>query len=301
MDNILLLFICLFAGIMLRRVPAVSANAAQTLNQFVIYVSLPAMTLFYIPKISIGLDLLYPLGIAWIGFGLSFVFFWTLGRMLGWSRKLTACLILLGGLGNTSFVGFPIIEALFGPEGLKTAIVVDQPGSFLVMATLGIGVASAYSRGTTSKAEIVKKIVFFPPFVAFVISMLMNGFGYDFANILQSAFEKMGKTVSPVALVAVGLQLKLSVDRHFKFALLGLFFKLMLMPAFFVLLYKMILGQSGFVIDVSLIESAMAPMITASVLASNYNLKPKLASLMIGIGIPLSLLTIGFWYWLLIL
>jgi predicted permease len=40
---------------------------------------------------------------------------------------LIGCLILTAGLGNTSF-GFPIIEALYGEEGLKTAILVDQPG-----------------------------------------------------------------------------------------------------------------------------------------------------------------------------
>ena len=71
------------------------------------------------------------------------------------------------------------------------------------------------------------------------------------------------------------------------------------MPAFFFLLYKIILGGKGLEIDVSIIESAMAPMITGAILASNYGLKPKLSSMMIGIGIPLSLLTVAFWYWVL--
>jgi predicted permease len=43
----------------------------------------------------------------------------------------------------------------------------------------------------------------------------------------------------------------------------------------------------------------MAPMITGSIVASQYGLKPKLSSMMVGIGIPLSFLTIGFWYWVL--
>jgi predicted permease len=57
---------------------------------------------------------------------------------------LTGCLILTAGLGNTSFLGFPIIEALYGQEGMKTAILVDQPGTFVVLSTLGIIVATMY-------------------------------------------------------------------------------------------------------------------------------------------------------------
>ncbi|MEZ4786733.1 MAG: hypothetical protein R2790_02345 [Flavobacterium haoranii] len=35
------------------------------------------------------------------------------------SKKLTGCLIVVAGLGNTSFVGFPVIEALFGKKGIE--------------------------------------------------------------------------------------------------------------------------------------------------------------------------------------
>jgi predicted permease len=55
-------------------------------------------------------------------------------------------LILTAGLGNTSFLGFPIIEALYGQEGMKTAILVDQPGTFVVLSTLELS-ATMYSKG----------------------------------------------------------------------------------------------------------------------------------------------------------
>lgn len=301
MDSIILLFLCLLIGFVLQRAKAFPANSHQVLNQFVIYISLPAMAFFYIPKIEISTKLLFPLGIAWLGFLLSFLFFSVLGSYFKWSRKLVGCLVLMGGLGNTAFVGFPVIEALYGKEGLETAIIVDQPGTFVVMATLGIIVASLYSRGTPNPQEIVSKIIFFPPFVAFFIALLMNLFKVDFNENLQLVFQRLGNTVTPIALVAVGLQLKIErKSRHWNFLALGLFFKLMITPAFFYVLYKIILNGNGIEMDVSILEAAMAPMITASILASNYGLKPKLSSMMIGIGIPLSFLTLAFWYWILI-
>ena len=67
----------------------------------------------------------------------------------------------------------------------------------------------------------------------------------------------------------------------------------------FFLLYKILLKGKGIAVDVSVMESAMAPMITGAILASNYGLKPKLSSMMVGIGIPLSFITLAFWYFIL--
>ena len=300
MENIILIFVCLFVGIVLQRVPDFPKNSHKVLNQFVIYISLPALALFYIPKIKISSDLLYPLGVAWIGFILSFLFFSLLGKQFGWSKKLIGCLVLTGGLGNTAFVGFPVIEALYGKVGLETAIIIDQPGTFVVLATLGILVASYYSRGTASASLILKKIMFFPPFVGFAIAAIMNVLHFDFIQELQIVFQKLGATVTPIALIAVGLQLTFEREsKHWQFLTLGLFFKLMIMPAFILVLYTFILGKSGVIFDISIMEAAMAPMITASILASTYGLKPKLSSMMIGFGIPISFLTLAFWFWIL--
>jgi hypothetical protein len=40
----------------------------------------------------------------------------------------------------------------------------------------------------------------------------------------------------------------------------------------------------------------MPPMVMGSVMAVSYNLNPKLANLMVGIGIPISFITLLFWY-----
>lgn len=299
MDSIILIFVCMLSGVILQRVKVFPANSFVVLNQFVLYISLPAMALYYIPKIEVSTKLLFPLGIGWITFLLSYLFFSFLGKRLGWSKKLIGCLILTSGLGNTSFVGFPVIEALFSKKGLETAIVVDQPGTFVVMATLGIMVAATYSRGVANPKAIISKIIFFPPFIAFVCAIIMNSMGYDFISDLQLVFSRLGNTVTPVALIAVGMQLKIDIkNKHWGFLALGLFFKLMLIPAFFFVLYKIILKGNGIEVDVSIIEAAMAPMITAAILASSHGLKPKLSSMMIGIGIPLSFITLAFWYWI---
>ncbi|WP_294821737.1 AEC family transporter [uncultured Flavobacterium sp.] len=299
MDSIILIFLCLLAGVALRRMNIIPQGGHTVLNQFVIHISLPGLALYYLPKIVINSKLLLPLGVAWIGFGLSWIFFASLGRWLQWPQKIIGCLVLTAGLGNTAFVGFPVIEALFGRQGLETAIIIDQPGTFVVVSTLGILVAAAYSGRATGTSGLLHKIVLFPPFVAFATGLCMNLAGYDFHDMIQTVFQRLGNTVTPVALAAVGMQLQMQrKSRHWGFLALGLMFKLLLMPLFFFLLYKLVPGEDGTVINVCIMEAAMAPMITAAILASAYGLKPKLAGMMIGVGIPLSFITLALWYWL---
>jgi hypothetical protein len=91
---------------------------------------------------------------------------------------LTGCLICRAG--NTSFSP---IEALYGQEGMKTAILVDQ--RFVVLSTLGIIVATMY-KGEPNSIHF-KKIIF-PPFV--VVACLMNVFNFDFKNGFSLFFRK---------------------------------------------------------------------------------------------------------------
>ncbi len=117
---------------------------------------------------------------------------------------------------------------------------------------------------------------------------------------LTIILQKLGDTLTPLALVSVGFQLQLShIKGELKPLSLGLFFKLLLGPALLTLVYVLLMGGSGKVMQVTLFESAMAPMITAGIIAVDHDLNPPLVTLMLGIGIPLSFITLPGWWWLL--
>lgn len=299
MFNFVLIFVFLLLGIVLQNVKRFPKNTYKILNRIVIYICLPALALYYIPKIKWSNDLLFPISVAWIGFIVSYLLFSLLGKKFGWSKKLIGCLIITAGLGNTSFLGFPIIQALYGEEGMKTAILVDQPGSFVVLSTLGILVATLFSSGSPNGFHIAKKILLFPPFITFILACVMNILGFDFHEYVEFVLQKIGSTMTPLAMLSVGLQLRFDrKSQHWKFLGLGLLYKLMITPAMFYLLYVVLLQQHTKSIQVAIMESAMAPMITACILASSHGLKPRLSSMMIGFGIPISFVTLLFWYFI---
>ena len=66
-------------------------------------------------------------------------------------------------------------------------------------------------------------------------------------------------------------------------------------------LFAGIFGVEGPVMGVTVFEAAMAPMIGASIVAMDHDLDPPLLTLMLGVGIPLSFLTLPAWWYLLTL
>jgi malate permease and related proteins len=297
MNNLLLLIICFIAGMLLRRFRRMPDNAPATLNSFIIHVSLPALTLLYIHELHLSADVFLVALMAWLVFGLSAGFFWLMGRWLRLPRATTGALILLGGLGNTSFVGVPMVEAFYGHSGIPTAIVVDQLGSFFVLSVLGITVAGIYSSGRPTVAEIVRRIVLFPPFIALGIALLL--IPVDYAAWFAVILKRLSDTLAPLALLSVGMQLRLGhVAEHKRNLALGLIFKLVLAPLAIYLLYVQLLGARGHAIQVTLFEAAMPPMIAAAIVANQHDLDPPLVNLMVAVGIILSFLTLGGWWWL---
>ncbi|MFC0261913.1 AEC family transporter [Fontibacter flavus] len=300
MLNILLIPIFLLLGIGLQQIKSLPGHTAKYLNLYLIYVVLPALALKYLPSVELKPELAFPVATAWISFAFSWLIFGFLGAQFNWNKSITGCLIITSGLANTSFVGFPIVSALYGEEAVKIALLIDQAGSFIIVSSVAVIVASIYSSGKKRKRDISKKILTFPPFIFFMVAIIMNLSGIHTPEILKSVLDFVAMTLTPVALTAVGLQVNINLNAIMsKYLWFGLTYKLLFIPLVILLLFKHIFQLEGMLFKVSVIETAMAPMITGSIIAISHNLEPKLASLLVGIGIPLSFLTIGLWYYIL--
>ena len=299
MENYLLLGACFLLGIALRRSGRLPDNAATALNGFVVNISLPALTLTYVHGLKLDTSLILPALMAWVMFGIGCGFFWLVGRLLGFSRATIGGLMLTGGLANTSFIGLPMIETFYGAQFLGLGILIDQVGSYFVLSTLGILVASIYASGQAVEAKaVVRKIALFAPFQAFVLALILTPLEYP--AWLDDLLKRIGATLVPLALVSVGYQIRLSHVRGKATALaIGLAFKLVLGPALILLLFAGLLGAEGQVMRVTVFEAAMAPMIGASIVAMDHDLDPPLLTMMVGVGIPLSFLTLPAWWYIL--
>lgn len=299
MDNFYLILAYLAIGVLLRRLPAMPENSGIALNMYVLYVALPALILKSVPKLQFSAELLIPAVTPWLLLVAVVATVLLLSRLLNWSRDVTGALLIVLPLGNTSFLGFPMTEALFGSAAMPYAVIYDQVGSFVALATYVTIVAALYSPTASqpSMRAIVIKIVTFPSFIALVLGLLLRGSSYPpFAAML---IDNLAATLVPVVMVAVGFALTIKFSKSEISPLLSaLAIKLALMPALAALLWFS-LGQRGMAVNISIFQAAMPPMISAGAIAIMAGLAPRLVSGIIGIGILLGLVTLPLVFWLL--
>jgi len=295
MTNIAMLVVCLLVGMILRRAGKVPDNAHVSINAFIIHVALPALILGQVHGLRLTPDLLFPVSMPWVLFALTVPVFMMLGRLLRFPPTVTGALIMTAGLANTSFVGLPMIETFYGVKDLSIGILIDQLGTYLVLSTLGITVACIYSSGTASWREIAWRVALFPPLISLLLAMALSPVAFPLW--LVGMLHRLGDTLAPLALVSVGLQLRLDQFGGNRMPLgLGLGFKLILGPLLITLLYFGVLSWSGEASRVTIFEAAMGPQIGGAIVAMQYGLSQSLITLMVGIGIMLSFLTLPLWY-----
>lgn len=293
MSNLLVILICLAIGLLLQRNRRLPDSFAISLNAYVIYVALPALVLFEIPHLRLDAHALLPIVFAWLMMAVSALFIWFFARRAGWSRAVTGALMLTVPLGNTGFLGIPLIGALLGDEAIPYAILYDQFGTFIALNTFGSFIAAYYSGGATSWKNLARVITTFPPFIALILAFITLPF--QFSDWFSSALQKISSTLVPVVMVAVGLQWRLRLEREIIPPLiLGLIATLFLTPLLAWMLLQ-ILGINGLAAQVVVLEAAMPAMISAGVLAVNYQLAPRLASSLVGYSLLLSLATVWAW------
>lgn len=287
MDNFFLIAFTFLLGFVLQKFKIFPDDMPLALNKFVIYISLPALILLEIPKLSFSTEMFVPPFVAWGVMIGSIILVLLFSRLLHFSRQVEGSLMLVSVLTNSSFVGIPMITAYLGDGSLAYLMMYDQLGTSMALGTYGTFIMAYYGHsGKVVPLQILKKVLLFPPFMAFVLAFVFLGRSYS--PMLANTLHALASTVVPLALVAAGLQLKLFLPKEeLKPFGVAIGIKLVLAPIIAILICAAF-GWDNMAAKVSILESGMAPMITAGALASMAGLAPRLSSAIVGYGIIFS-------------
>ena len=134
-------------------------------------------------------------------------------------------------LGNTSFIGYPMIQALLGHEALPYAVVYDQFGTFVMLSTVGLVVLARYGgEHPPGVREIALRIVRFPPVWALVFGLTLMP--EQPPAWIATALGQLASVMLMLVMLAVGMTIQLRLPRDEVGPLaLGLSLKLVLLPA----------------------------------------------------------------------
>lgn len=290
MENFILIGLAISIGYLFNLLRIFPEETAALLNKFVIFISLPAMILLQIPKLSFSMEFVTPIIIAWVVMIVTAIITLGISKILHFSKEVTGALMLVAVLTNSSFLGIPLITAYLGEEALPFILVYDQMGTFLALATYGIFVTSYYSNQSTMNfRDMVIKVFTFPPLISLLVALFLMH--TTFPTMISNVLSTLANTVVPIALVAVGLQLQFRLPGHEVVPFgIALFIKLIIAPMI-ALAVVFIAGWTNLAANVSVMEAGMAPMVTAGAMASLYGLSPRLSASIVGYGILLSFFT----------
>jgi len=298
MSNFILIGLFVGLGLLFRRMEAFPKDSAQVLNMFALYVSLPALILLKVPQLELGSDALVAAVAPWGMLLLSIALILPASRHFGWSRAKTGVLLLVVPIGNTSFMGVPMVNAFFGPSGIPYLIVYDQVGTILIFALYGSLILAMYGReGTLKVSSVARRALTFPPTIAAAAGLALRPWPYPEAVV--SALHGISQSLTPLVMTAIGLQLRWRLERSVLGPLsYGLLIKLLITPLAALAVCRL-LGLTGLPVDIAVFEAGMPPMVTAAALAVVAGMESELAIALVGVGIIVSFATLPIIYFLL--
>lgn len=268
-------------------VPRTRALAGPA-GRWVITVALPALILVRLPELDLGRGAAVPVVSAWATIAVGAAVVWAVSRRAGWPTDVTGALLMVVPLGNTAFLGLPVVEAVLGRDHLPAALAFDQVGTFLALATYGTWVSGRLGSGGGDAGAMLRRLVTFPPFLALVGSLVFRA--VDMPGAVHDVLVPLGRTVAPVAMVSLGLRFvpRLRIARP-SAVVLGIAVKMVLMPAL-VAAAAFVLGDPADTAwAASIVEASMPPMVTAGVIGVAAGFDEDLTANLVATGTVLAL------------
>ncbi len=294
MANFIMIGFFVLLGVLFRRLKAFPDQTAHVLNMFALYVSLPAVILLKVPKLAISNQNIVAVIMPWCMLLLTAAIILILSKRCAWSRQTTGALMLIVPIGNTSFMGVPMVNAFFGEVGIPHLILYDQLGTMLIFATYGAAILSIYTGESSSVKSIALRALLFPPTTALLAGLLLRNWSYPQA--LVDALQSLAGALTPLVMTAIGFQMTLRLKPTTLGPLgTGLAIKLIVAPLVAFLGCRLF-GINSFAADIAIFEAGMPPMVTASALAAAAGMGVELAVALAGLGIVLAFVSLPLLY-----
>jgi malate permease and related proteins len=267
MSPVFTLILIVVVGILLRRLHVLSTQDATSIRKVVFNVSLPALTFISLYSNPIPMKALWlipgVIAIQAVGY-LTF-------RLVPVGYRET---VFSGFLGNTGFMGYPVVQAILGQAALPLAVIYEQTHSFMVFSTWVHKNARSFIN---------------PPLVAMLLALVLKR--VPLPLFFTDACKFVGNSTSPLAMLFVGLTVEMEFNWR---SLIPAGIKLALIPAM-ALALTLILPVAGDIRSAFIIQSAMPTMVASVVYGAEIGLDVQKLSRNVIVSTLLFPLTILFW------
>lgn len=305
LSQMLLLFGVIMIGFGSTKLGAWPASLNKPISHFVLTVTAPMLILSSVMGDGLVFERDEIIRILWVAVVNYLVIFplallapwiWTAtGRLVKRDRRppmadyLKGQLRFMTAFGNVTFIGFPVVSAIFGPRALFYAAVLTIPFN-LLMYTIGeVFIAGGSAWGAINRRQLLS-----PCTLAAAATVVLAFFKFDYPPLMVRFFHLVGDMTIPAALIIIGSTLAGMPKR----TMLGSWFayrvsaiRLILVPAV-VWLVLSDLGTETYTMQVAVVLSGMPVGVNGVMFCLKYNRDERIMAQTIFLSTVLSMITI---------
>ncbi|MFW2588462.1 AEC family transporter [Sagittula sp. SSi028] len=273
-----------------------SAEATAHLTKFVFYFALSAMLFQFSANLTLD-EIFEPrLASAYL-FGTALVY--GVGMAVAFWRRMDAPTAAVeaqcAAIGNTGFLGVPMLALLLGQEAVGPIILVLVIDTVIFSSALTLIITAA--REGTMSLRIFRVLAIGllknPMIVSIALGLLVSASGVGLHEVLNSFFVTLGAAATPGALFAIGASLASKSAERLEVAAWLSVAKLILHPLFVALGAYYLFPVDAYRASVVISAAALPVAGNVFILAQHYGVAPQRVSASILISTAASIVTVS--------
>lgn len=288
-NQVTILTIIMFIGVYASKVNIINKETKKNLSDFLINISLPLLILSSF-NYNYSVDMMEKAKLIFVYSVVIEILFIVISNPLSLrfsnnSKKVIRFIIIFP---NCGFMGFPILDGLFGKIGVFYGAIFNVSLNIL-MLVYGVMLFTGKKDITT-----LKKALLHPGIIATILGLLMFIFSVKLPYPLYTAVNTVGSMTTPLSMIVVGAMI---AEIKFKEIFTGAVvyytsaIRLLVMP-FIVLVIMKYLKLDKQLMQICVIIEAMPAAVMATVFTEKYGADTMLASKCIFISTIISMVTI---------
>ncbi len=296
LKQVIMLFIMIMAGFFGAKTGAIKTEAKTFFSDLLMKVTVPAMMVHsYMMEFdeTVFSNTISVLGWSALTIFLSFVVtFLITGRMQGKDMPIIRCACVFS---NSSYMGFPLILALFGSEGMIYA------SAFVTVLNLYLwSIQYALFTGKVHLKELLRTMLTMPSMVAIIIGLVIYLGRIPVPDIIKTPLNSIGSMTSPLAMIITGMIMAgTSIKKQLCDKRMGLILglRMFLIPLACIALFHVMnaQGMSAAVIQILMCGPSAA---VTTVFAVQFGYDEELTAAAVVVTTFLSIFTLPLWAYL---
>ncbi len=207
-EAIIKLGIAIFIGYIAAKTKYVPSEARETISKLIMKITLPLLILTSLLSKELSADAaknsLIVVAVAVLSMTVLFLIGWLTAKIFKLPKATKAVHAVLTASGNIVFLGYPVLSAVYGAEGLLYAVVYGITNDMLLWS---VGVYSVYKTASEDSPKAALKKLINSNTITFAIAIPLMLIGFKLPPVINDALTKVGDLTIYLSMLFIGMTL----------------------------------------------------------------------------------------------